>query len=110
VAARFSEWKPDGARIVFVSANGQQQDVYTMRPEGSDVRRLTTDGLSTSATWMPDGWIRVTRLAGGAGSAAAGWWAMDADGANAILMVPRASVGVSPEDLAFTYPAMQPMG
>ena len=110
MAARFAEWSPDGARIVFVSANGEQGDVYTMRPDGSDVRRLTTDGLSTAATWMPDGWILFTRLAGGAGSATAGWWAMDANGANAILMVSRAQVGVSPEDLAFTYPAMQSMG
>src|SRR6185295_18247289 len=31
-------------------------------------------------------------------------------GANAILMVSRAQVGVSPEDLAFTNPAMQSMG
>jgi WD40 repeat protein len=110
LAARFAEWSPDGARIVFTSANGEQQDIYTMRPDGSDVRRLTTDGLSTSATWMPDGWILFTRLAGGAGSAAAGWWTMDADGARAILMVSRAQVGVSPEELAFTYPAMQSMG
>ncbi len=85
--------------------NGEQQDIYTMRPDGSDVRRLTTDGLSSAATWMADGRILFTRVAGGAGSAAAGWWAMDADGANAILLVSRAAIGVSPEDLAFTYPA-----
>ena len=56
MAARFAEWSPDGARIVFVSANGAQQDVYTMRPDGSDVRRLTTDGLSycgdVDARWV----------------------------------------------------------
>ena len=48
--------------------------------------------------------------AGGAGSAAAGWWAMDADGANATLVVSQGAIGVSPEDLAFTYPAWQPIG
>ena len=81
-----------------------------MRPDGSDVRRLTTDGLSSAATWMSDGRILFTRGAGGAGSAAAGWWAMDPDGANATLVVSRASIGVSPEDLPFTYPAWQPIG
>ena len=33
--------RPDGARIVFVSQNGEQQDIYTMRPDG--IRRAPPD-------------------------------------------------------------------
>ena len=48
-----ADWSPDGARIVFVSRNPSDPeglmpqdfgDLYTMRPDGSDVQRLTTDG------------------------------------------------------------------
>ena len=111
LAARFAEWSPDGARIVFVSATASKADVYTMRPDGSDVQRLTTDGLSTCGDMdgrrvdpvhPPCRWRRKRRRG------------LVGDGRRRRRT--RSSwcrgrqVGVSPEDLAFTYPAMQPMG
>lgn len=105
VAAQNPEWSPDGARILFESPDGERQDIYTIRPDGTDVRRLTTDGVSTSATWMADGRIMFAR-----GSSGAGWWTMDADGTNAAVLVPTAAIGVAAADLQFTRPTRQPIG
>ena len=66
LAAAYPEWSPDGARILFESIDGEQQDIYTIRPDGTDVRRLTTDGVSASATWTPDGRILFVRPGGAA--------------------------------------------
>lgn len=106
--AQSPRWSSDGTRIVFVSRSeplGTAGDIYTMRPDGADVRRLTTDGISTAATWMPDGRILFMRSGG-----AAGWWTMDADGASAAMLVPAAAIGVAPDSIGFTHPAWQPIG
>jgi len=60
-------WSPDGSRIVLASHQYDPDpndaveimDVFTMRPDGSDVRKLTDSvGYSGSASWSPDGrWI-----------------------------------------------------
>jgi Tol biopolymer transport system component len=56
-------WSPDGARIVF---DGDERkpttalwatDLYTIRPDGTDMRRLTTDGLTGWAGWTRNGQI-----------------------------------------------------
>jgi Tol biopolymer transport system component len=106
LAAAYPRWSPDGSRIVFESPAGDQQDIYTIRPDGTDVRRLTTDGASTSATWTPDGRILFARASGGS----PGWWTMDPDGANAAILMSDAAVGVPPADVQFTAPTWQPMG
>lgn len=53
-------WSPDGARIAFVSSRSGRFELYTMRPDGSDVRRLTAEsGLAGTGAlypaWSPDG-------------------------------------------------------
>ncbi|MBU9581422.1 hypothetical protein KTE67_01485 [Burkholderia multivorans] len=58
-------WSPDGTRIVFTrkevnpnDANKFHFDVYTIKPDGTDVRRLTPPGANQAhATWTWDGRI-----------------------------------------------------
>jgi TolB protein len=57
-------WSPDGRTIVFVSGRrGQAQDpqrfrydLYTMRPDGTGIHRITTSPWEdTEPSWSPDG-------------------------------------------------------
>jgi Tol biopolymer transport system component len=49
-------WSPDGKRIAYVASVDGNVDIYTIRPDGTDVRRLTTNpGLDTEPAWSPDG-------------------------------------------------------
>jgi Tol biopolymer transport system component len=76
-------WSPDGERIAFQSPGGADPtapgDIYTVRPDGSDLRRLTTGDKAVWPSWTPDGRLLFTRLPGSNGGAA-GWWTMAADG------------------------------
>jgi len=63
----WATWSPDGTRIAFNSnrndpdiAGGPEiQDVFTMRPDGSDVRQITDSvGFSGHPAYSPDGrWL-----------------------------------------------------
>jgi Galactose oxidase, central domain/Kelch motif/WD40-like Beta Propeller Repeat len=107
LAAAQPDWSPDGARILFESIDGEQQDIYTIRPDGTDVRRLTTDGASASATWTPDGRILFVRP----GGTSPGWWTMNADGTGATLLIADAEVGpVAGNASPFAGPTWQPVG
>jgi Tol biopolymer transport system component len=44
------DWRPDGARIAFTTGN-----VYTVRPDGSDLQQVTGFGASFFPRWSPDG-------------------------------------------------------
>ena len=65
--AWFPAWSPDNRRIAFASHrsdpdpadNVEVMDVFTMRADGSDVRRVTDSlGYSGTPSWSPDGrWI-----------------------------------------------------
>jgi Tol biopolymer transport system component len=113
LAAQYPEWSPDGARILFESGplTGLDQDIYTVRPDGSDVRRLTSDATSTAATWTADGRIMFAGGSSGAGGIGTpGWWTMNADGTNAAVLVPVAAIGVAAADLQGTQPTWQPTG
>ncbi len=44
-------WSPDGSRIAFRRAG----DIYTMKPDGTEVTRLTTVASASEPDWSPDG-------------------------------------------------------
>ena len=49
-------WSPDGARIAFRSNRGGTADLWTMRPDGTDLRRVTdSPDFDTDPAWSPDG-------------------------------------------------------
>jgi dipeptidyl aminopeptidase/acylaminoacyl peptidase len=65
-------WSPDGTRIAFGGDERQPSellwatDLYTMRSDGSDMRRLTTDGGAGSWNWTREEGIVLSHvLAGG---------------------------------------------
>lgn len=87
------DWSPDGSRIVFVSSVSDSApidpiviavDIYTVRPDGSGLRRLTVDGESARPNWTADGRIVYAHLPQDLESqdlaAAFQLWIMDADG------------------------------
>ena len=103
LAAQNARWSPDGARIVFISPretpDGSIVDVgfvYTMRPDGSDVRRL--DRRTVAATGRDLDARRADPVHRESGNAP-GWWTMDADGTNAAPSCLHDALGVAVGEL-----------
>ena len=48
-------WSPDGSQIAFVSNRNGEYDLYTIRPDGSEMRQLTQMGSIIAPQWSPDG-------------------------------------------------------
>jgi TolB protein len=73
----------DGRALLFSGRGGDGDDVYVVSVESGEVRRLTTDGMSTGAEWSPDGDMIVfesRRELTGLGSGQI--FLMNADGSN----------------------------
>ena len=106
-------WSPVGDRIAFQSPSGGgplgSGDLYTVRPDGSDLRRLTTGDKVAWPSWAPDGRLVFTRLPGGDGGAA-GWWTMNPDGSMPLPLLASSAIGVPDDDREWTLPAVQPVG
>jgi TolB protein len=49
-------WSPDGAWLAFAGHDGYAIEMFAVRPDGTSVTRLTSDGhLARSPAWSPDG-------------------------------------------------------
>lgn len=92
-AAQSADWSPDGTLIVFghvsytvpsggPSAPGFRQyfDIYTVRPDGTEMRRLTSDQVSSAPSWTAGGRIGFFRQSA---PNPPEFWVMDSDGTNA---------------------------
>jgi Tol biopolymer transport system component len=107
-------WSPDGTRILFHGIQytwaGNEirafSDIYTVNPDGTDLRRLTTDDNSSAPAWSVDGriwFIGTPRVDGNLQTDRPDqYWIMDADGGNAT----QSSLAPQPQELAGT--AWQP--
>ena len=76
-------WSPDGQRIAFVvyEPGGPRPAIYTVRPDGSDLMRIS-EALS-SPSWSPDGeWIAFTK----SHDDGMGLYAIAADGSDSRLV------------------------
>lgn len=97
-------WSPNGERIAFVRSqpDGSDSDLYTIRPDGTDLDLLieasSENGeVPASPSWAPDGSRIAYR-----GSAPAGvqrLFVADADGSNAQIVTPD-SVSIEQPDWA----------
>jgi Tol biopolymer transport system component len=62
-------WSPRGDEIEFERRTNQDVDLWVVRPDGSDQRRLTFDGgAKQSVSWSPDGTRLVYALKDSTGS------------------------------------------
>lgn len=51
---RWPDWRFDGREIAFTSNRDGNEEIYVMRPDGSNVRRITdSPGPDTGAAWQP---------------------------------------------------------
>ena len=101
-----ADWSPDGSRIVFGSYPiragfaGGNAEVYSVRPDGTDLQQLTHLGVGSGApSWTPDGahifyWGFQT------------FYLMDPDGGNA-MAINRADLAFYNDGWGF-YGAIQP--
>ncbi|MEP6902888.1 MAG: hypothetical protein ABJA66_14135 [Actinomycetota bacterium] len=63
----FPAWSPDGERIAFTSFRDGDYEIYTIKPDGTDLKRLTNSpGNDAHCAWSPDGkWIAFASARGG---------------------------------------------
>ncbi|MEP6847712.1 MAG: hypothetical protein ABI999_02570 [Acidobacteriota bacterium] len=63
----FPAWSPNGDVISFTGYRGGDFEIYTIRPDGTDLKRLTTSpGNDAHNSWSPDGkWIAFATGRGG---------------------------------------------
>jgi TolB protein len=93
-------WSPDGTQIAFAAQIGTRDEdqslteIYIMRADGTDRRRLTTNAdLDASPSWSPDGKrIAFTRIAEpGTAAARSGIFVKDAGGGREVQITQAAS-------------------
>ena len=49
------DWSPNGGRITYAAMNGGSFQIFTVNPDGTDRRMLTSRGQNEAPSWAPDG-------------------------------------------------------
>ncbi|MCG8470087.1 MAG: hypothetical protein MJB57_18075 [Gemmatimonadetes bacterium] len=68
------DWSPNGDRIAYAAISGRGFQIFTVNPNGTDRRMLTSRGESEAPSWAPDGRHLVFSAADSQGHAL---WIMD---------------------------------
>ncbi|MFH4965020.1 hypothetical protein V8G69_08455 [Gaetbulibacter sp. M235] len=78
------EWSPDGSLIIFDSDRAGSNDLYQMKPDGTDITRLTYDSAKEDhGAWSRDGSKLLFQYDAGSNTDV---WLMDKDGKNRISL------------------------
>ena len=96
-------WSPDGSRIAFAAFAG----IYTMRPDGGDLRKVSHFGGSCydlEPAWAPDGSKLVFAVRCGGGNQ--GIWSVNLDGTNRRQLAVPGDNGI----IDYRYPSWSPDG
>jgi TolB protein len=49
------DWSPKGDKIAFARQEEGGFHIYTIRPDGTDLKRITREGSNENPSWAPDG-------------------------------------------------------
>lgn len=83
-------WSPDvagsGSRIAFTQSTNNGWSIWTMRPDGTDKRRLTTGDADLQPAWSPDG--QTVAFQRSSVAIFGDIWLVNADGTNARALMP----------------------
>jgi Tol biopolymer transport system component len=86
----FPSWSPDGELIAFSREVGGNVEIFTVKPDGSELRQVTTSpGHDTLPLFLPTGEIVFRSARDGRW----GIWKMKADGTDQTLIIANAPVG-----------------
>jgi Tol biopolymer transport system component len=91
-------WSPNGDRIAFPAFSNDQDGIYTVRPDGSDVR-LAVPGDWNHPDWSPD----ATKLAFSGFGANSEIWVANVDGTGLRMLSPD-------DEVAEVFPTWSPDG
>jgi hypothetical protein len=86
----FPAWSPDGQMVAFSRDGGGNVDIYTVKIDGTDLKRLTeTPGHDTLPLYLPNGDLVFRSARNGRW----GIWKMKGDGSSPVEIIPNAPVG-----------------
>jgi len=104
-----AKYSPDGTKIIYVSDQAGNLDLYTLNSDGTNSVQLTSSAaLEGAPDWTPDG-KRIVYESDQGGSSQI--WMMDSDGSNQVQITqgdsPKYRPAVSPDGQRIVYASLQ---